>query len=131
MGTNYYVRYDACPHCGRGDDELHIGKSSFGWCFSLRIYPEKNINTLEDWRDLLIAHPDSIYDEYRRRVSVEELQATITQRSHPGNDQRDAEFYRRNHAEPGPNNLIRHLADGLHCIGHGEGTYDYCVGDFS
>lgn len=27
--------------------------------------------------------------------------------------------------------LIRAKVDGAHCVGHGEGTYDYIVGDFS
>jgi hypothetical protein len=46
MGTNYYVAYDYCRHCGRFDEEFHIGKSSAGWCFSLRVYEDKG---LTDW----------------------------------------------------------------------------------
>jgi hypothetical protein len=53
MGTNYYLEIDnVCSHCGRGDTELHIGKSSAGWVFFLRIYPDEGINSLEDWLPL-------------------------------------------------------------------------------
>jgi hypothetical protein len=40
MGTNYYLKgTPSCDHCGRGGDErgAHIGKSSGGWVFSLRV----------------------------------------------------------------------------------------------
>jgi hypothetical protein len=37
----------------------------------------------------------------------------------------------KNHAELGPNGLLRSKVDDVHCIGHGEGTYDYIAGDFS
>lgn len=40
-------------------------------------------------------------------------------------------FLEMNNAELGPNNLLRHKIDGQFCIGHGEGTWDYCIGDFS
>ena len=36
MGTNYYHVSSVCPHCGRGDEDLHIGKSSMGWAFCFR-----------------------------------------------------------------------------------------------
>lgn len=31
MGTNYYVRWGGCEHCGKGGEELHVGKSSSGF----------------------------------------------------------------------------------------------------
>ena len=36
-----------------------------------------------------------------------------------------------NYAEPGPNGLVRAKINGVHCIGHGEGTWDYITGEFS
>ena len=42
-----------------------------------------------------------------------------------------ADFHEKNHSEDGPNGLLRHKIDGTHCIGHGEGTYDYTIGEFS
>ena len=39
---------------------LHIGKSSYGWHFSLCIYPELGINDLEDWKKLFSEY--EIYD---------------------------------------------------------------------
>jgi len=32
MGTNYYLQYNICKHCGRFDS-VHIGKASVGWKF--------------------------------------------------------------------------------------------------
>jgi len=54
MGTNYYLHENVCESCGRSDEPLHIGKSSAGWVFTLRIYPDKGINSLEDWLPRLL-----------------------------------------------------------------------------
>ncbi len=91
MGTNYYLRTPACPHCGHHGAELHIGKSSGGWNFGLRIYPKggdaleafgvSKIEELDDWRPLFEKFP--IYDEYGDKVEPTRLLATITERSHP------------------------------------------------
>ena len=111
MGTNYYLEgKKPCPHCGRGYADLHIGKSSGGWTFALHVYPENGINTLEDWKPLL--RGGKIKDEYGRDVTFTDMLATITKRSHP-------------------QGLKRDTIDGDRCVGHGDGTYDYCTGDFS
>ncbi len=147
MGTNYYFRKpltNYCEHCGRSDptEELHIGKSSGGWCFSLHTYPEQGIHTLEDWE--AIWPNGTILDEYGDELTKWEMLALITERSsskackawdsrwasNSGYFSEEA-FHRSNHSERGPNGLLRHRIDGSHCIGHGPGTYDYIVGDFS
>lgn len=131
MGTNYYHRIDGGIF---GIDERHIGKSSGGWCFSLHVYPEENINTLNDWKKLLIQ--GEIYDEYGDKISYDELINIITKRSWDNEwitnvyYRSYAEFLRKNNAVKGPNNLVRH-AIGDHCIGHGKGTWDYIIGKFS
>lgn len=98
MGTNYYLKSVRCEHCGRGSEDLHIGKSSGGWTFALRIYPadgdgEPNwrardfdadivkIESLDDWRPLFAKY--GIIDEYGRDVTVDDMLSTITERSHP------------------------------------------------
>lgn len=41
MGMNYHTYAgNSCSHCGRGDEEVHLGKSSVGWDFSLHLHPE-------------------------------------------------------------------------------------------
>jgi len=146
MGTNFYLHPQAdCECCGRPFEPLHIGKSSGGWCFSLHVIPEEGINTLDDWRRLWSRQGAIIRDEYGSRVSNEEMEARITERSSNkswdrtwwerpfgrGGYRNEEEFHRSNHSERGPNFLIRHRVDGRHCIGHGPGTYDYIVGEFS
>lgn len=129
MGTNYYLRENACGHCGRSDDQLHIGKSSAGWCFSLHVIPEEGLNSLDDWR--IRWTKGRIFDEYGTEVSPDDLIERITERGSlvPSNwTERD---YEMNSAVPGPNNLARHLIDGRHCVGHGEGTWDLIAGEFS
>jgi hypothetical protein len=98
MGTNYYLKSVRCEHCNRGSGDLHIGKSSGGWTFALRIYPadgdgEPNwraqdfdgaitaIESLDDWRPLFAKY--GIVDEYGHDVSEVEMLACITERSHP------------------------------------------------
>lgn len=80
MGTNYYVDPEAaCPTCGRGDEPLHIGLSSAGWVFKLRVYPDLNINSLDDWKAFLL--DKVIRDEYGREVSYEGMLSEINARA--------------------------------------------------
>ena len=132
MGTNYYLidRSELCPSCGKGEDKIHIGKSSFGWHFSLHVIPEKDINNLDDWQKYFDNPKAHIEDEYGKFVTPSEMMEVITNRSHSSKPLA-ASWYRENHAEPGLNNLVRHIANGVHCIGYGEGTYDYIIGEFS
>lgn len=149
MGTNFYMFRDCCDQCGRGE-ELHIGKSSGGWCFSLHIYPEKGINTLDDWKVLFnetvlggidgkVKQKNVIKNEYNNVVSPEDMLRIITDRGYAeGRDWSKApmgyaswgDFHYDNHSEQGPEGLIRHKI-GPWCCGHGEGTWDYMEGEFS
>ena len=125
MGIDYYLKIDdLCPHCGHvtGTDEMHIGKSSAGWTFALHVYPEMRITDLEDWKPLL--EGNEIIDEYGNTIAYTEMLRIITDRSGaPGSSLRPA------CAVEGPNGLWRSRIDGIHCIGHGEGTWDLHVGD--
>ena len=111
MGTNFYVEpLPPCECCGRAYESKHIGNSSVGWCFSLHVYPDEGINTLQDWRKYL--EGKNIKDEYGNTITFDNLMERITKRSHP-------------------RGLSRHEIDNRFCIGHGEGTFDYLVGEFS
>ena len=129
MGTNYYHRTKICQCCGRYE-ERHIGKSSYGWCFSLRIYPEDGIRNLDDWKGIFALRESEIFDEYGQKVGIRTMLSIIQDRDHPEESNWIQKDYRDNHAPPGPKNLVRHKLDGTHCVGHGEGTWDYIVGDF-
>lgn len=74
MGTNYYMRKNICPNCGRYD-ELHIGKSSIGWQFTFQGYERDElkeigidipIKSFADWRKIL--KKEKIFDEYGREI---------------------------------------------------------------
>jgi hypothetical protein len=123
MSTNFYlhkITKSRCPTCGHDpeDEPLHIGKSSWGWCFSLHVYPEKNIIDLYDWKKEWSKEDSYIENEYKDKISPEEMFAIITERG-------DGEYCSKN-SKP-----TRHIVDGKHCIGWGEGTFDYMVGEFS
>lgn len=141
MGTNYYLHRDEdCQCCGRLFTPLHIGKSSGGWCFSLHVMPEHGINTLEDWRKRWAEPGAYIRNEYGERVSIADMELTITKRYNEKNlaDVRrwqgfylsEQDFHQRNYSEPGPFGLLRHCL-GDRCVAHGEGTWDYIMGEFS
>ena len=84
MGTNYYVRTE--PSCGgkceqhcRGG-EIHLGKSSMGWAFTFRAYPEPEpappavtwpVNDYASWTRLLSL--GAVFDEYGRPVAAGDL----------------------------------------------------------
>ena len=137
MGTNYYLEAQSpCECCGRPYQALHIGKSSAGWCFSLHVIPEEGIKTLDDWKKKW--EGKRIFNEYDDDVPPEEMLDTITNRAWKNGFRKipfgyaDWEsFHIDNHSEPGPNGLLRHRLSDHHCIGHGEGTWDYIIGDFS
>lgn len=136
MGTNYYLIRDekpACECCKRPyeAERLHIGKSSGGWCFSLHVGDDVGAHSLDDWRAKWAQEGWRIEDEYGRRVTENDMLSTILARSWKRVSDWTALEYMRNHAEPGPNGLLRHRIDGRHCIGHGAGTYDLITGDFS
>lgn len=156
MGTNYYLVYNEkidsiCPCCEHEITkykELHLGKSSNGWTFALHVYPEQGIHT---WGDVLyeILHATGkggwIKDEYGTEVETDMFIDIVTER---GSDNTIDEMVEKNNrlgfstvesvgyylaynmAVRGPNNLLRHKID-QYCVGHGEGTYDYIVGEFS
>src|SRR5690349_1926872 len=70
MGTNYYARKDACEHCGRGDEDIHICKS----LVMFRGYgpgdPLGEIKSWADWRAVLEQGELRIFDEYGQEHSV-------------------------------------------------------------
>ncbi|MCR9093422.1 MAG: hypothetical protein NXI30_04340 [bacterium] len=116
MGTNYYWRpksEEPCETCGHVEfqDDLHIGKSSGGWCFSLHVIPEEEIHNLDDWRERWALEGSTIVNEYGTIVAPEEMDVIVTERSWGGKPPH------------------RHMIDN-HCIAHGEGTWDLCVGEF-
>jgi len=128
MGTNYYLKTAPCECCGLYDERntMHIGKSSYGWCFSLHVGKWLNdlkdgpeAHNLEDWQALWNRDGWVIVDEERRTVTPQEMLSIITERS-------GEHGYCRDGSE-----LRRHDFDGKHCLGHGDGTYDYIAGEFS
>lgn len=130
MGTNYFWYETApCEKCGHATGPLHIGKSSVGWVFSLRIHPELGINDLSDWVDRFYRAP-YIRDEYGNIVRPEKMVSTIMLR---GAESPPKDFdYAANRAEPGPRNLIRTRATSqTNFVGRGSGTWDLFTGDFS
>ena len=129
MGTNYYFITEDKRFFENG--RLHIGKSSAGWVFSLHVYPEKDISSLNDWKKLWKDVEGYIQDEYGRGVSTRKMYNIIIERSWPRNIPITEDFLKENDATKGPNGLVRHKIDGGHCIGHGPGTWDYIIGDFS
>jgi len=137
MGTNYYWTGNVCETCKRGDDEIHIGKSSGGWTFALHIHPHDGVNDLSDWKGKL--KTGEIRNEYNDKFTYGEILKIITERNWKARDPNEApklysswwEFHNLNHSEFGPNNLLRRKIDYSNTIGHGEGTWDLCIGEFS
>lgn len=72
MGTNYYVRLNPCANCCR-HDEVHIGKQSAGWAFCFAPFKE----SFSEWKRVLEANAEGIYDEYGRRTPLDDFLAGI------------------------------------------------------
>lgn len=104
---------------------LHIGKSSMGWHFSLCIYPELNINDLEDWKKLFDNY--EIEDEYGSIISKEEMITRIIERKGINETMSEEElktFCTENHCEVGLNGLFAHKTTQYSDYVRTEGTYD-------
>ncbi len=115
MGTNYYYhKQEACKCCGRNDEPVHIGKSSGGWCFSMHIDEYEGIKNYDDWKKLFEIEGSYIEDEYGDVIDKDYFCKSIVEDRH----------WRGEHPS-------RHEIDGRHCVGHGEGTWDYITGNFS
>ncbi len=121
-GTNYYLKlnlviYNPKKAEGSGWTHLHIGKSSFGWCFSLRVIPELGLNSLEAWKNFMKGGDKIVVDEQGSEISKREMVRIITQRHHPR--------YGMNFM-----GLARHRVDGIGVISHGKGTWDLVTDEF-
>lgn len=125
MGTNYY-------HKLNDGTTRHIGKSSGGWCFSLRVYPEHGLNTLRDWAKVLSAAgvPQPVVDSEGRLWTAAELVDQIVNRSWSGGPPPQDMLDSDPDVILGPNGLVRNRIDGVRCVGHGAGTWDYIATDF-
>lgn len=76
MGTNYYTDAEPpCPCCGRGGEQLHIGKSSSGWQFLFAPYPDLGLTTCKAWREFLATR--EIRDEYGDKHTLDDLMRLV------------------------------------------------------
>jgi hypothetical protein len=126
MGTNYYLHKEStskCVTCKHDPHEevLHIGKSSYGWCFSLHIIPERGINSLGDWIAEWGKPNTKILNEYDEEVLPEDMIKIITTRG-PGRWCPDGMELHR-HAP--------YHKDNPGTVREGPGSYDLICGDFS
>lgn len=103
MSTNFYVTVSGIV------EDLHFGKSSNGWVFSLRVHPVQGINTLYDWMALLADPANTVRNEYGAVVSTQEMLNTVMNREG-----------------------ARRPADEMFSTGRtqGEGSWDYCNYEF-
>ena len=98
--------------------------------------PEEGINDLPDWEALWAAPGAVIEDEYGKKLTPEEMKSWIAERSREKWEEKPdgygswEAFHRDNGSIAGPNNLLRHKLSRL-CVGHGAGTWDLLVGEFS
>lgn len=91
MGTNYYVK-----HKNRKvrQEDLHIGKRSYGWEFNFQAIEEDDyynipkISTKKQWFEYLINHKDEIFNEYDENISFREF-IEIVETASPGTIRKD------------------------------------------
>lgn len=76
MGTNYYARVNACDKCGLSKEEIHIGKSSWGWKFKIEIQ-EEFYNDYPSFIKFIQSSVIRIFDEYNREKTFEDLLETM------------------------------------------------------
>lgn len=111
----------------------HIGKSSYGWVFSLHVIPDIGITDMASWIYYL-THPErSIVNESGVEISFDEMITIIKERRAARPPSNLCIQYSPN-AIMGPNNLLRSKIDGNHVIRWGDGghgTWDCVIGEFT
>ena len=115
MGTNYYVNYNICKCCGRGE-QVHIGKSSCGWKF-LFYAPRKSeygfnyetITSIDDWKKFLKENEHTIEDEYGKPIPDEDFWIKVEKKQNE-----------KSHCENGNENY-----------NFSKGGYDFTLSEFS
>jgi hypothetical protein len=126
MGTNYYVKSERCNCCDHKPDDFHIGKSSYGWYFTMHV-----TYTITNFQDMLIFLVDNrynIYNEYGDKVELEDIIRTICCRS--GNNTAENYYENSIYCELGQYGLVKFKV-GFGCIGSSEiNPIDYVPGDF-
>ena len=129
MGTNYYL------YKNDESTELHIGKSSSGWVFNLRVYPETGVRDLYDWIQIFLDDNSTIRDEYGDLITTEKMLKVIMCRGRDEPPNWSESDFITNSAELGPNNLVRFnpalMGHLLTKVCPGEGTWDYVNYEFS
>lgn len=115
MGTNYYVRHPACGHCRRREPDRHVGKSSGGWAFALRVY--EGLESLEDWEEEWRKEGNEIVNESGESLTADEMRAVILR------DRRGDVFGHVRHT--------RDYDDPYYKVRPGGPTYDLCDYEFS
>ena len=130
MNYYWYPIINPCECCGREYGRIHIGKSSYGWCFALHVfkkidldeeeelerYVAHDIESLEDWRELL-SSGGVIKDEEGDVITCQEMFAIITDRANLCADDQ----------KPKRHSIHRYSL----CVGHGDGDWDYMRWEFS
>ena len=77
MGTNFEVRINNCEHCQRYD-EIHLGKSSYGWKFCFQLNGKKYYKNIEELKEWL--KDKEIYNEYENPISYDKFWEIVEMR---------------------------------------------------
>lgn len=96
MGTNFYAidRSRQCRECKRGVEQIHLGKSSYGWQFSFQLNDGKfyhDVPTMREW-----LKGQEILDEYDKEITYEDFWNMV--------DAKQEQFPGQNHAALYPSN---------------------------
>jgi len=107
----------------------------------LHVQPEDGLHGFEDWLyeiSSVMQSGGAIEDEYGTFIEYHEIVNIMLNRKSSGWKttypnvfyDSESEMLSRNNAERGINGLLKHIADGRHCVGHGDGTVSYIIGEF-
>jgi hypothetical protein len=77
MGMNFYLRCKPCKTCHHVDAKKHIGKSSYGWQFNFRAYPDECIVCYKDWLEQFKDINKEIVNECGDVFSVEQFKDLV------------------------------------------------------
>src|SRR4030042_2095548 len=134
MTTDYYLHINNCVTCGKPEKIIQIGVQFSGRCFSLYTYENMNLISLYNWIDLMLFDSNTIFNEYREKLTINQMVKIITKPEIQSRDwsippcmyQSWEKYHEINGTERGPSGLLRNKIGKNNCVGHGPG-YDYIL----
>lgn len=75
MGMNYYIKKEKCQSCGHQPEQIHLGKSSWGWRFKFQYNHGDYYSDIDELKKWLVGK--KIVDEDGEEIDHKKFWAMV------------------------------------------------------